>query len=69
MKPVAFRYFAPPTVDDALDLLATHGDEGLPAKHERAAPGALDFFHEVAWRLAFNPAALAHTIASGRRRR
>jgi len=28
MKPVAFKYFAPHTVDDALDLLATHGDEG-----------------------------------------
>jgi aerobic carbon-monoxide dehydrogenase medium subunit len=28
MKPVSFKYFAPHTVDDALDLLATHGDEG-----------------------------------------
>ena len=28
MKPVAFKYFAPHTVEDALDLLATHGDEG-----------------------------------------
>ena len=28
MKPVSFRYFAPRTVDDALDLLATHGEEG-----------------------------------------
>jgi carbon-monoxide dehydrogenase medium subunit len=28
MKPVAFKYFAPHTVDDAIDLLATHGDEG-----------------------------------------
>jgi carbon-monoxide dehydrogenase medium subunit len=28
MKPVSFRYFAPRTVDDALDLLATHGQEG-----------------------------------------
>src|SRR5437762_5049363 len=28
MKPVSFRYFAPRTVDDALDLLATHGDDG-----------------------------------------
>jgi carbon-monoxide dehydrogenase medium subunit len=28
MKPVSFKYFAPATVDDALDLLATHGDEG-----------------------------------------
>ena len=27
MKPVSFRYFAPRTVDDALDLLATHGEE------------------------------------------
>lgn len=28
MKPVSFKYFAPRTVDDALDLLATHGPEG-----------------------------------------
>ena len=28
MKPVSFRYFAPRTVDDALDLLATHGEQG-----------------------------------------
>lgn len=28
MKPVSFRYFAPRTIDDALDLLATHGQEG-----------------------------------------
>ena len=28
MKPVSFKYFAPRTVDDALDLLATHGQEG-----------------------------------------
>jgi aerobic carbon-monoxide dehydrogenase medium subunit len=28
MKPVSFRYFAPRTVDDALDLLAAHGQEG-----------------------------------------
>jgi carbon-monoxide dehydrogenase medium subunit len=28
MKPVSFRYFAPRTVDDELDLLATHGQEG-----------------------------------------
>ena len=28
MKPVSFRYFAPRTVDDALDLLAEHGQEG-----------------------------------------
>jgi carbon-monoxide dehydrogenase medium subunit len=28
MKPVAFQYFAPRTVDAALDLLAEHGDEG-----------------------------------------
>lgn len=28
MKPVSFRYFAPRTVDDALDLLAMHGQEG-----------------------------------------
>ena len=28
MKPISFRYFAPRTVGDALDLLATHGEEG-----------------------------------------
>ena len=28
MKPVSFKYFAPRTVDDALDLLAVHGEEG-----------------------------------------
>src|SRR6516225_14243 len=28
MKPVSFKYFAPRTVDDALDLLAAHGEEG-----------------------------------------
>jgi carbon-monoxide dehydrogenase medium subunit len=28
MKPVSFRYFSPRTVDDALDLLAMHGQEG-----------------------------------------
>src|SRR5258708_27869607 len=28
MKPAAFRYFAPRTVDHALDLLAKHGEEG-----------------------------------------
>ena len=28
MKPVSFKYFAPRTVDDALDLLAMQGEEG-----------------------------------------
>ena len=28
MKPVSFKYFAPRTIDDALDLLAAHGQEG-----------------------------------------
>jgi aerobic carbon-monoxide dehydrogenase medium subunit len=28
MKPVSFRYFAPGTVDDAVHLLAAHGQEG-----------------------------------------
>src|SRR5438874_7297001 len=28
MKPVSFRYFAPRTVDEALEFLATHGGEG-----------------------------------------
>ncbi|WP_414642950.1 FAD binding domain-containing protein [Bradyrhizobium sp.] len=47
MKPVSFKYVAPHTVDDALDLLATHGDEGkivaggqslVPAMSFRLAP-------------------------------
>lgn len=28
MKPAAFRYFAPRTLDEAIDLLAEHGEEG-----------------------------------------
>src|SRR6201997_3943250 len=28
MKPVSFKYFAPRTVEEALDLLAAHGEEG-----------------------------------------
>ena len=28
MKPVAFQYFAPRTLDEALALLAEHGEEG-----------------------------------------
>ncbi|MBV9201526.1 MAG: xanthine dehydrogenase family protein subunit M [Alphaproteobacteria bacterium] len=28
MKPVSFRYFAPRSVDEAIDLLAEHGEEG-----------------------------------------
>jgi carbon-monoxide dehydrogenase medium subunit len=28
MKPASFRYFAPRTVDEAVDLLTTHGQEG-----------------------------------------
>jgi hypothetical protein len=28
MKPASFRYFAPHRVDEALDLLAAHGEEG-----------------------------------------
>jgi len=28
MKPASFRYFSPRSVDDALNLLATHGEEG-----------------------------------------
>jgi carbon-monoxide dehydrogenase medium subunit len=28
MKPVSFKYFAPRTINDALDLLATHGQQG-----------------------------------------
>src|SRR6267142_923046 len=54
MKPVSFKYFAPRTVDDALDLLAMHGEEGgelrigALARHARfeapVAGGALSAF-------------------------
>src|SRR4051812_16335675 len=30
MKPVPFEYFAAQTVDDALDLLAQHGEDARP---------------------------------------
>src|ERR1700730_18063244 len=57
MKPVSFKYFAPRTVDDALDLLATHGEEGkilaggqslVPAMNFRLArPPSLIEIHRI----------------------
>jgi aerobic carbon-monoxide dehydrogenase medium subunit len=58
MKPVSFRYFAPRTVDDALDLLAAQGQEGkilaggqslVPAMNFRLArPASLIDINRVA---------------------
>src|SRR6202045_865243 len=43
MKPVSFRYFAPRTVDDALDLLATHGEEGKILAGGQSLVSAMNF--------------------------
>jgi carbon-monoxide dehydrogenase medium subunit len=58
MKPVAFQYFAPRALDEALDLLAEHGDDGkilaggqslVPAMNFRLArPSALIDINRVA---------------------
>jgi len=58
MKPAAFRYFAPRTVEEALDLLAEHGDDGkvlaggqslVPAMNFRLArPAALIDINRIA---------------------
>lgn len=58
MKPVAFDYFAPRTVDHAVDLLAEHGEEGkilaggqslVPAMNFRLArPAALIDINRIA---------------------
>src|SRR6266850_887777 len=43
MKPVSFRYFAPRTVDDALDLLASHGEEGKTLAGGQSLVPAMNF--------------------------
>jgi carbon-monoxide dehydrogenase medium subunit len=58
VKPAAFRYFAPRTVEEALDLLAEHGDDGkilaggqslVPAMNFRLArPAALIDINRIA---------------------
>jgi carbon-monoxide dehydrogenase medium subunit len=58
MKPAAFRYFAPRAIDEAVDLLAEHGDDGkvlaggqslVPAMNFRLArPAALIDINRVA---------------------
>jgi len=67
MKPVAFRYFAPGTVDEALDLLAAHGEDGkilaggqslVPAMNFRLArPASLIDINRIA--------ALDYVLADG----
>jgi carbon-monoxide dehydrogenase medium subunit len=43
MKPVAFRYFAPDTIDGALDLLTEHGDEGKVLAGGQSLVPAMNF--------------------------
>jgi carbon-monoxide dehydrogenase medium subunit len=43
MKPVSFRYFAPRAVDDALDLLAEHGQEGKILAGGQSLVAAMNF--------------------------
>src|SRR5215510_13028482 len=43
MKPVAFKYFSPHTVDDALDLLVTHGEEGKVLAGGQSLVPAMNF--------------------------
>ena len=43
MKPVAFAYFAPRTVDAALDLLAEYGDEGKVLAGGQSLVPAMNF--------------------------
>jgi carbon-monoxide dehydrogenase medium subunit len=43
MKPASFRYFAPRTVDAALDLLAEHGDEGKVLAGGQSLVPAMNF--------------------------
>src|SRR5271156_728035 len=43
MKPAWFRYFAPRTVDDALDFLATHGQEGKVLAGGQSLVPAMNF--------------------------
>jgi aerobic carbon-monoxide dehydrogenase medium subunit len=43
MKPAAFRYFAPRTLDEALDLLAEHGAEGKVLAGGQSLVPAMNF--------------------------
>src|SRR5436190_1398740 len=43
MKPAAFRYFAPRTLDEALDLLAEHGEEGKVLAGGQSLVPAMNF--------------------------
>jgi carbon-monoxide dehydrogenase medium subunit len=43
MKPAAFRYFAPRTIDEAVDLLAEHGDEGRVLAGGQSLVPAMNF--------------------------
>ena len=43
MKPAAFRYFAPRTLDAALDLLAEHGEEGKVLAGGQSLVPAMNF--------------------------
>jgi aerobic carbon-monoxide dehydrogenase medium subunit len=43
MKPVSFQYFAPRTVDHALDLLAEYGDEGKVLAGGQSLVPAMNF--------------------------
>ncbi|HEX6440818.1 MAG TPA: xanthine dehydrogenase family protein subunit M [Stellaceae bacterium] len=43
MKPVAFRYFAPRTVEEALELLAEHGEEGKVLAGGQSLVPAMNF--------------------------
>jgi aerobic carbon-monoxide dehydrogenase medium subunit len=43
MKPATFRYFAPRTLDEALDLLAEHGEEGKVLAGGQSLVPAMNF--------------------------
>lgn len=43
MKPAAFRYFAPETLDEALSLLGEHGDEAKPLAGGQSLVPAMNF--------------------------
>src|SRR5207237_8828076 len=43
MKPAAFEYFAPRTLDEALDLLAEHGEEGKVLAGGQSLVPAMNF--------------------------
>jgi carbon-monoxide dehydrogenase medium subunit len=43
MKPAVFQYFAPRTIDEALDLLAEHGDDGKVLAGGQSLVPAMNF--------------------------